>query len=65
MNAITEYVNDEFSRSATIYEMDGEFGVLLYRHGVVAVDRKCPGHNLQYVEDLAENWINKWGEFKE
>jgi hypothetical protein len=64
MKALSEFTNDEFNRTAIVYK-DGEtFGAVLYRDGVVAVDRKCHGHTLQYVEDLAENWINKWGEFK-
>ena len=65
MKPLTEFVNDEFGRTAITYESDGEYGALLYRHGIVAVDRKCPGKTLQYVEDMAENWINKWGEFRE
>lgn len=64
MRALSEYTNDENGRTAIIYEKDGDYGAMLYRNGAVAVDRKCPGHTLQYVEDLAENWINQWGEFR-
>ena len=36
----------------------------MYRGKDVAEDRICEGSTLRYAEDLAENWINKWGEFK-
>ena len=61
---LSEFANDEFERTAIVYIDEGTYGVIMYRGRTVAEDRKCPGHPLPYVEDLAENWINKWGEFK-
>ena len=64
MRALTEFTNEETMRTAITYEKDGEYGVLLYRKGVPVDDRKCTGHTLRYAEDLAENFINRWGEFR-
>lgn len=62
---LTEYVNDEFNRTAVVHkQMDG-YLVTLYRGENVVEERACYSKTLQYAEDLAENWINKWGEFKE
>lgn len=61
---LSEYTNDEFDRTAVVYNKDGHYGVIMYRGKAVAEDRVCEGSTLRYAEDLAENWINKWGEFK-
>lgn len=65
VKALSEFTNDEYMRVAIVYDDKGTYGALLYSHGRVVHDRKCPGHSLQYVEDLAENWINRWGDFKD
>jgi len=64
MQALSEYTNEETNRVGILYKDGDDYGAILYRNGMVALDRKCPGHTMQYVEDLIENWINKWGEFR-
>ena len=64
IKALTEFTNEEFGRTAIIYTKDDVYGVIMYRKGEVVEDRKVPIQTRRYAEDLAENWINKWGEFR-
>jgi hypothetical protein len=64
IKALSEFISEEHNRTAIVYNKDGHYGVIMYRGKDVAEDRICQGSTLRYAEDLAENWINKWGEFK-
>lgn len=68
VNVVDEFSDEDGVRTASVYSTnnagDVEYGVFLYRYSEMVEDRKCPGHNLRYAQDTAENWINKQGEFK-
>jgi len=65
INVLSEFIDEGNKRTSIVYLDDTStiYGVLMYIDGAIVEDRKCPGHSLRYVEDLAENWINTWGEF--
>jgi hypothetical protein len=64
LTALSEFTSEEFNRTAIVYKKDGNYGTIMYRGTECVEDRICVGNTMQYAEDLAENWVNRWGEFK-
>lgn len=62
MSIISNFSNEE--RTAVIHSLDsGGFEVLMYDSGHLKFSREVK-NNIQYAEDLAENFVMKYGEFK-
>lgn len=64
MNVISQFWSDDKTREAVICNEDG-FVVMLYENKRLLTTRNVRGHSLQYAENLAENFVMKWGEWSE
>lgn len=64
MNIISQYWSDDKTREAIICNDDG-FVVALYENNKLLETRDVRMHSLRYAEDLAENFVMKWGEWSE
>ena len=62
MSIISNFSNE--GHTAVIHSLDnGGFEVLMYDSGDLKFSREVK-KNIQYAEDLAENFVMKYGEFK-
>ena len=60
---ISEYSNE--NRVAKVMsDSKGSYTVCMIEWGYEAVSRHLENCTLQYAQDLAENFVMKWGEFK-
>jgi hypothetical protein len=59
----SEYYSQDLNRKAIVFKSDGVWSVDLFENGKWVELRSCHGHAQNYAEDLAENWVNYWGEF--
>lgn len=57
MIVLSEYEQD--GRKAVVLRTGQEFLVEMYENGNLRKMQPIVGHNLQYAEDCAENWILK------
>jgi len=64
MNVISNFWCNDFIREAVICNDDG-LVVMLYVDKQLVDTRIVRGHTLQYAENLAENFVMKWGEWSE
>jgi bifunctional DNA-binding transcriptional regulator/antitoxin component of YhaV-PrlF toxin-antitoxin module len=62
-DVLYEYVDNEYSRIAVVYQKDNIYGVRLYDNNLLVEDRKCAGKSLHFADDLAINWVDRIGEF--
>lgn len=62
MYKISEYEND--NRSAIIFKDDKGLVVELFEEGEMLKSKILANKTEQYAEDLCENWVMHWGEFK-
>ena len=64
MKIVSQYWSDDKTREAIICNDDG-FVVELYKDKKLLETRDVRMHSLRYAEDLAENFVMKWGEWSE
>lgn len=62
---ISEFMSDDRSRTAKVI-MRGWVGhtVEMYENNNLVESRDIDGHTVDYVEDCADNFVRKIGEFK-
>ena len=69
---ISAFMHDE--RKAEVFKDKYHYGVHMYErnlkawgygHWVLIRTELLEGHNEHYAEDLAENYVQKWGAFKD
>jgi len=65
MKLITEFFSNENKRKAIIYQDEYHLAVVMYNNDKVWKTELITGHALCYAEDLAENFVMKYGAFKD
>ena len=63
VNIITFY-NDNFKRHATVSKDNYHYIVRCYNNEKLVKTELVDNHSQHYAEDLAENYVQKWGAFK-
>ena len=64
-NLISQFWSDDRLRTAEVRVESRGFYVVLRMEGLVVEIRDVFDHSLSYAEDLAENFVMKWGEWNE
>jgi len=64
-NLISQYWSDDRFRTAEVLVESRGFYVVLKMDGLVVEIRDVFDYSLGYAEDLAENFVMKWGEWSE
>ena len=63
---LSEFYSEDHTRLARIMTHGwNDYMVEMWENNQLKESRVITGHNLQYVEDCAENFIRKYGEFKQ
>lgn len=52
-------------REAIIFKSEKGYCVRLFENKQLMHDKDVSLHTLQYAEDCAENWVHKYGNFRE
>tara|TARA_B100000700_G_scaffold139646_1_gene155709 strand:- start:145 stop:375 length:231 start_codon:yes stop_codon:yes gene_type:complete len=55
------YEMPENKRKAVIWRHVNTFWVYMYEDNYIIEKRPCTDKNIRWAEDLAENWVHKWG----
>lgn len=61
----SEFFSEDNKRGALVYQEEAGWCVDMTEEGVLMEKRSVYGRTRQYAEDLAENWVMKWGEFSD
>ena len=70
---ISTFINEDTARKAEVFKDKYHYGVHLYEKETKAwgygrwkrvKTELVEGHSLNYAEDLAENYVQRWGSFK-
>ena len=73
-DVLTTYYSDDGDRMAEVFKDKYHYGVFMYEketkawgHGQYVRRRTelLENHSISYAEDLAENYVKKWGAFKD
>lgn len=59
----SEYWSQDQNRKAVVFRCSDEWCVDLFENGKFLEQRPLYGKSEYYAEDLAENFVNYWGEF--
>jgi len=62
---LSTFMNPEFNRKAELSKDTYHYIVRMFENGQLMKTELLENHSVYYAEDLAENFVQKWGAFKD